>query len=179
MKRESYSQDNRDRYIIRFVFDVSFFIVINIVLMNIIFGIIIDTFKELRSQNMAKIEDRKNICFICSLHRHSFENVEGGFEVHNSKDHDVWGYLFYLYSLKNKNGTEYSGIESYVVEMIKKDNHFWIPIGKAISLAKQSEEEDDIEERLEMMYQAALKFDQTLDSVIEHHESNIEKLAKQ
>lgn len=41
---ESYASDNKGRYYFRLIFDLSFFLIINIVFLNIIFGIIIDTF---------------------------------------------------------------------------------------------------------------------------------------
>ena len=44
IKMQSYNEENRGPYYFRLVFDLSFFIIINIVFLNIIFGIIIDTF---------------------------------------------------------------------------------------------------------------------------------------
>ena len=38
-------------FLIRNVFDISFFVLINVVLLNIIFGLIIDAFAELRDEN--------------------------------------------------------------------------------------------------------------------------------
>jgi hypothetical protein len=37
---------NKSQYYFRFLYDLSFFIIINIILMNIVFGIIIDTFSS-------------------------------------------------------------------------------------------------------------------------------------
>jgi hypothetical protein len=52
------------------VFDVSFFILITIVGLNVVFGIIVDTFSELRKE-LNTIEDAvKNECFVCSLLAH-------------------------------------------------------------------------------------------------------------
>lgn len=70
MVRESYSNHNRPRYYVRFFYDVSCFIVINIILMNIVFGIIIDTFAELRNKNTTLEENKRSFCFICSLPKH-------------------------------------------------------------------------------------------------------------
>ena len=70
MVRESYRQGNRVKYFVRFFYDVSCFIIINVIFMNIIFGIIIDTFAELRDKNTKREQDIENVCFICSLDRH-------------------------------------------------------------------------------------------------------------
>ena len=47
------------------MFDFSFFVLINIVLLNIIFGIIIDTFGELRDQRNELEDEILNKCYIC------------------------------------------------------------------------------------------------------------------
>jgi hypothetical protein len=48
MGLESYSIPNRGMFYARFFSDVSFFLIINVVFINIIQGIIVDTFGELR-----------------------------------------------------------------------------------------------------------------------------------
>ena len=114
--RESYS--NKTKYYVRFIYDVSCFMIINITLMNIIFGIIIDTFAELRDKKFKQEEDKSKICFVCSLDRHLFDKTADGYEAHFYRDHNIWHYLFYLYHLNIKEETEYDGIESYVNKMI-------------------------------------------------------------
>lgn len=69
MIRESYSKSNRHQYIVRFFYDVTCFMIINIILLNIIFGIIIDTFAELRKVKTQVEDNKANVCFICSLQR--------------------------------------------------------------------------------------------------------------
>ena len=69
MVRESYAPGNRTQYVVRFFYDVSCFMIINIILLNIIFGIIIDTFAELRKKITDYKMNKDNVCFICSLQR--------------------------------------------------------------------------------------------------------------
>jgi len=52
-------------YWIRLFFDLSFFIFVIICLLNIIFGIIIDTFADLRDKRNEFEELKNNKCFIC------------------------------------------------------------------------------------------------------------------
>lgn len=40
-------------------------------MINILFGIIIDTFAQLRDNKKEIDEDMKNICFICNLDRYT------------------------------------------------------------------------------------------------------------
>ena len=56
-------------------YHVLFFIVVSTIGLNIIFGIILDTFNQLRGEQEAAEADMKGKCFICS--RDSFE-----FEAH-------------------------------------------------------------------------------------------------
>lgn len=50
-----------------------FFIIINILFINIIFGIIIDTFGELRDERKALIKDVEQKCFICGVDSYDFD----------------------------------------------------------------------------------------------------------
>ena len=53
----------------RFVFDFSYYIIIGVILLNIIFGIIIDTFGALRDETNERAEELENLCFICGTKR--------------------------------------------------------------------------------------------------------------
>jgi hypothetical protein len=102
------------------VIDVSYFLVVKIIIYNILFGIIIDTFAQLREQKNFMDTDKKNQCFICNLERFTFDKeCEGGFTRHISKDHNLWYYVYYIVHLQSKDSSEYTGIESYVSEMYR------------------------------------------------------------
>ena len=49
----------------RVVYDMLFFFIVIIIVLNLIFGVIIDTFADLRSEKQQKEEIIKNSCFIC------------------------------------------------------------------------------------------------------------------
>lgn len=49
----------------RVVYDLLFFFVVIIIVLNLIFGVIIDTFADLRSEKQRKEEILKTTCFIC------------------------------------------------------------------------------------------------------------------
>lgn len=76
-----------------YVYDYVAFLIINIIGLNVLFGIIIDTFKQLRNDRVIKIEDRNSICFICGRERSDFEkNLPGGFDYHKKYEHNLWDY---------------------------------------------------------------------------------------
>ncbi|KCV71988.1 hypothetical protein H696_01395 [Fonticula alba] len=103
----------------RFLFDMLFFFVVIIIVLNLIFGVIIDTFADLRSEKNEQEEIRRNTCFICGLSRNSFENRSLTFEAHTLQDHNLWNYLYFVVHLWTKDSTEYTGPESYVFERLQ------------------------------------------------------------
>lgn len=46
----------------------------------------------------------------------------------------MWNYVFYISYLKDKEQTEYTGIESYVAEKLENYDNSWIPINKSLGL---------------------------------------------
>lgn len=63
--------DNKEMYFVKFAFDCTFHILVIIVMINILFGIIIDTFAQLRDLKQSIDLDMRNICFICSIDRNT------------------------------------------------------------------------------------------------------------
>ena len=51
----------------RWFFDLIFWILIIVIMLNLIFGIIIDTFKSIRDKETANTLDQKSKCFICTF----------------------------------------------------------------------------------------------------------------
>nr|XP_040580259.1 inositol 1,4,5-trisphosphate receptor-like isoform X2 [Lepeophtheirus salmonis] len=122
-------------YPARVIYDMLFFFVVIIIVLNLIFGVIIDTFADLRSEKQQKEEIIKNSCFICGLERKAFDNKHVTFEDHFHFEHNMWHYLYFIVLIKVKDPTEFTGPESYVHEMVKHRCLEWFPRLKAISLA--------------------------------------------
>ena len=60
-------------FVARVVYDLLFFFIIIIIVVNLIFGVIIDTFADLRSEKQQKDEILKNTCFICGMTFSTYE----------------------------------------------------------------------------------------------------------
>lgn len=54
---ESYIRGDAKTFAIRWFFDISFFILIAVVMLNLIFGIVIDTFGDIRSEKKENLEE--------------------------------------------------------------------------------------------------------------------------
>ena len=122
--------DNDYNFMLRFFFDNIYFLLIMVIMLNILLGIIIDTFGSLRAELKAYTWDRANICFICGFDREMLEKVSNkrnGFVRHIKDDHYMWNYLFYIAYLFEKDSSDFTGIESYVREKVDKQDISWFP----------------------------------------------------
>jgi inositol 1,4,5-triphosphate receptor type 1 len=106
-------------FVARVVYDLLFFFIVIIIVLNLIFGVIIDTFADLRSEKQQKELILKNTCFICGLNRSAFDNKTVSFEEHIKHEHNMWHYLYFIVLVRVKDPTEFTGPESYVYMMVK------------------------------------------------------------
>jgi hypothetical protein len=133
---------DKGNFFARFFFDLSFFLLVIIILLNVIFGIIIDTFAAMREMTESKLEDMKTTCFICSIDRYTFDRQGTPFDIHIKQEHNMWKYLYYLVYLETKDETEYTGLETYVAQLIEEEDTGFYPINKSMCLDDDDEEED-------------------------------------
>ncbi|XP_016523534.1 inositol 1,4,5-trisphosphate receptor type 2 isoform X1 [Poecilia formosa] len=131
----------------RVIYDLLFFFIVIIIVLNLIFGVIIDTFADLRSEKQRKEEILKTSCFICGLERDKFDNKTVSFEEHIKSEHNMWHYLYFLVLVRVKDPTEYTGPESYVAQMIAEKNLDWFPRMRAMSLVSNEGDNEQNEIR--------------------------------
>ena len=111
----------------RFFFDLTYFIFIKMIFLNLIAGIIIDTFSELRDSLTKKNYDVNNICFICGMTRWQLEKDGVLFSKHIVDDHSVWVYIYYMVRLRTVDSSSFTGIEQYVNDKTNQDDSSWLP----------------------------------------------------
>jgi len=136
-------------FTIRFCFDHFFNIILMVLLLNIVFGLVIDTFSEMRAEADRRQDDMKSRCTICDLPAGQFDQVGLGFKAHVAWEHNLWSYYFFFAFLRHKDPLDYSGIESYVAEKLKdpaEAKSIW-PIHRALSLKVVEVEDVEEEER--------------------------------
>lgn len=135
---ETAAEFNSLAYNIRFFFDVSFFLLVITILLNVIFGIIIDTFAELREKSSMQSEDMKNVCYICGLNRQALDrDTDEGFEMHVNEDHEVWNYVYFLIHLQIKDKSDMNGVESYIKEKFEMQETSWFPLHRCLRIIKK------------------------------------------
>eukprot|EP00613_Pedinella_sp_CCMP2098_P016111 CAMPEP_0171751452 /NCGR_PEP_ID=MMETSP0991-20121206/42020_1 /TAXON_ID=483369 /ORGANISM="non described non described, Strain CCMP2098" /LENGTH=276 /DNA_ID=CAMNT_0012352629 /DNA_START=460 /DNA_END=1290 /DNA_ORIENTATION=+ len=124
----------------RHAYDLAFFVVITIGLLNLIFGIIIDTFSSLREKANEERALMENKCIICGLTRQEFERREpGGWHRHYKQEHNVWSYYAYLVHLQTKPATEFTGLEDFVAGKLKQKSLTWLPRHRALALEEEAD----------------------------------------
>lgn len=73
-------------------------------------------------------------CFICGLKRTEFERASKDFRQHQTSEHNVLHYLYFIIHLREKDPSEYTGAEQYICEKLAADDVSFFPIGMSMSL---------------------------------------------
>jgi len=126
------------------VFTIFYTVAITLVLLNVIFGIIIDAFGQLRDEQDETARLLLNTCFICGKDRNDFDDpkVAGNFEHHINHEHNVWHYICFLVLIYNKKSTELTGAEHFVKEELKRSKLDWFPMNRALVCEPADASED-------------------------------------
>jgi len=157
------------------MYNLSFVLLINLVLQAVVSGIIIDTFSEMRAENEAKEADMNTICFICSINRDDFEQAGISFSDHIREEHNMWKYLYFKLYLDLKDPLSFSGPENHAHEKMKDKQSFvrLFPIKKSLSLDRRIGTNEE-EYTMAMMHKAIKNIQMTQ----EHLYKSVEKLKR-
>jgi len=121
------------------IYQTSFFFIVILLFLNIIFGIIIDTFGELRSSQRIIDQQVKNQCFICGIDHQTFNlHFNEGCSEFNSQNstwkqhlqtyHNLWDYLaFVVYITETQEYHNLSGPEQYVRDKLDMADLSFLP----------------------------------------------------
>ncbi|WAR13356.1 ITPR1-like protein, partial [Mya arenaria] len=147
-------ESEKDFHMFGFIvlYHVSFFIFITTIGLNIIFGIIVDTFSELRDLKWTAESDMRDTCFVCSRNSYDFEHHGKGFEHHVRNEHNMWAYIFFFIHLNGTKVNDYTALEMYVYKLLQKENFDFFPLDRALSLASMGQ--DSTEAKIDdLLYQ--------------------------
>ena len=120
---------NPGYFIAGFFFVVLFHIII-FIMINLLFGIILDSFVVLKNKIYKTKEDKKNICYICQITRDSALNKNINFNKHINNIHNIWNYVFFMVYLHINNERNFKSLETFVWEKILQNHTSWFPIGE-------------------------------------------------
>lgn len=120
--------DHIGSYFNRWFYDFTFYILIVIIMLHIVFGIILDTFRDLRKKAYDTEYDIANKCFICGVERDELEKDNKNFQEHCNVFHNTWDYVDYMITLRLKDAQELNAINSYAKEQLEIKNISWLPV---------------------------------------------------
>ena len=115
---------NTKGYFSEFLIEWLFFFVIILVMLNIINGIIVDTFQEQREKNNIRNDAKLNRCFICHHERQYIEKNGFNSSVHMYNNHSYRNYFDYLISIQKQNKLDLNSLDFEIwkkMEMEKTD----------------------------------------------------------
>jgi len=154
LQKIAYSASRKWAYLGHTIFDLSFFIIIIIILLNLIFVMIIDAFGELRDEKNSNEDDKKNVCFICGLSRSEYERTSN-FDKHITQEQDKWQYLAYVVYLLDKKkrfATDLSDVEDYILSCYLRKDYCWLPVGRSLTFERHYlKEEEDKRSEIDIM----------------------------
>lgn len=118
------------------IFDVGFFFLINMISLNIIFGIIIDTFGQLRDEEAEREDAYRNYCMICGVAKTDFEAEGINFNMHVREQHLINDYMSFMIRLYiNRNNLQHD-LDYQIYERFTKYNVSWFPNKDTVYVGK-------------------------------------------
>ena len=133
-------KNNFEMFIIRFFYDMSFYILVIMIMGNITFGLIVDSFGSLRDQTYKNENDKENKCYICQISRDKCLLKSINFESHTNNIHNIWNYVNFLCYLHMYDSNNFTRVEGFVWDKLIENDFCWIPINNDDS--KEDEEGD-------------------------------------
>lgn len=131
----------------RWVLDITFYVAITVGMLNLIAGVIITTFGQLRENKARRMEDTVGVCFICGIDKQVFDRASDkpeGFTTHVKLDHNMWNYLYFIFLLWEQDKDDDDGLEQYVRRAIDANDIAWFPMNKAIRLRQAATKEESM-----------------------------------
>ena len=108
------------------MYDMLYTIFMDMLFGNIIGGVLIDIFAELRDKRQEIEDDKEGVCFICGISRETLEKKNLNIKAHYTlQKHKLWNYVFYHYNLKLKE--KKMGLEYLIWKKIEEEDVSWVP----------------------------------------------------
>eukprot|EP01080_Neovahlkampfia_damariscottae_P010070 gene10070-2491_t len=141
----------------RLIFDLVFWICVVLILMNIVFSTILESFAEIREEGQKLNDQITNTCFICDIERNRFEiraNEGIRFDVHIKNEHYMWNYVYFFIHVWGKEQNEYTGIEQYISDQLKNNEISFFPVLRSSVLEDSEKREKNKNQKVYDAYDA-------------------------
>ncbi|RHY99353.1 hypothetical protein DYB26_015371, partial [Aphanomyces astaci] len=124
-------------YLLVCSYDLLYNVILIIILVNISFGLIVDTFATIRTSHKDKLDGLHDRCFICSIDGYTFDRLTArGFHFHTHMEHNMWHYLCLFVHINKKPVTEYDGMELALAMQMARFDVTFFPNHRAMALER-------------------------------------------
>lgn len=138
--------DNMSAYYTRWFTDIIFYITVILLLLNMINGVIVSTFSQIRESGQQKTDDINNKCFICNIERKIFEKKKIDFIKHQEEEHNLIHYIMFFIYLKRICEKDLDADQSFIVQCLKEHDNRCFPLKQSKSIGIVEDESDEEEE---------------------------------
>ena len=118
-------------YFIRWITDIIFYITVILLLLNMINGIIVSTFSQIRELSQIKEEDINQKCFICGQSKEDFEKNKIDFNKHITNEHNLWNYIMFFVNLKCMKEKDLDSDQTYIAKKLDELDIAFFPVGQS------------------------------------------------
>jgi hypothetical protein len=175
----------REDLSVRALVDWLYFIIVLVVLLNVVFGIVIDTFGEIRTSKLDRTRATQNFCFVCDLEKYKFNELAAsiqGFKRHIEAEHNMWHYLAFMIFLWEQDQDDDDGLELYVRQLLLERDLSWFPMNTSLvyksQYGNQKKGEDEIKYQINTL---SKKVDDQIKDIkggLEHLTDTVSAIAK-
>merc|ERR1712086_564224 len=97
----------------RFLFDVGYFVILDIMILNTIVGLIVDSFSAQRASAEARTHTLETQTFVSCIEQRTVESVaqsggvSNGFAYHEESRQNKWDYMSFIFHLREKSAQDF------------------------------------------------------------------------
>ena len=164
---------NTGLYSTRIIYDISYFLICIIIMIDLVFGIILGTFSDMREKERKHDSDKINNCFVCHINRETVEKRKEDFKYHRDKKHNLWNYVHYMIFLKFSEIHELNAMNSFARHNLDLKNICFLPSHED-NYEEGEEIEEKEEEKIEEEEEESESESDSINSAIEEEENEEE-----
>ena len=135
-------------FVHRWFYDFVFYLLNYTLMLHIVFGFVIDSFRELRKKHLNIKKDLQNKCFICNMDKDECEKNNKNFKEHCENEHNLWDYAFYMITLRMKDIQDLNSVNSKCRDLIFDKQIQWLPDESDCFCENDNESDEEKEEHL-------------------------------
>jgi len=130
----------------RMSYDMSYFVIFGIMLLNTIVALIVDSFQTQRRLAGAREMNLETQSFISCIDRKKIETVAqqygipDGFDYHETHQQHKWDYMAFLFQLYEKDAQDYTGPEQEIRACVDTNDVTWLPQGRSKMIEGKSDD---------------------------------------